>query len=232
MRSPVRPAYTEPREPAAPPVPANEAETTPSPEVLNSQNALVRLRGKMHTLVEEYAQGKINRVQFQSLYARYSEQRAIIEKLLERNPDSDAWKQVIGGQGQTGSLRSQFEAHALVFAVYLRGEHTAVYHAGRRSPASLQIDRLVAGLWALPKPPSPGLGRRALAHGEWLVMALGTTAVTFVGFSLEPSNAQSRLTRDLHDDFERANRLALARGITSADRLVFPQRALLEKSDG
>ncbi|MBW4439013.1 MAG: hypothetical protein KME04_17885 [Pleurocapsa minor GSE-CHR-MK-17-07R] len=232
MRSPVRPEYTAPREPAPAPQPppqATEDDTTPSAETLNSQNALIRLRHKMQTLVEEYAQGKINRVQFQSLYTRYSEQRTIIEKLLERNPDSDAWKQVISVPGQTGFLRSQFEAHAIVFAVYLRGQLAPVFHEGRRSPQSLNIDRLVEGLWAIPRPPQPGLGRRALAHGEWLVMALGTEAVTFVAFSLEPSNAQSRLVRDLHDDFERANRLLLARGITAPDRLVFPQRALIEK---
>ena len=48
-------------------------------------------------------------------------------------------------------------------------------------------------------------------------------------FSLEPSIAQARLVRDLHADFERANQAALARGWIVPERMVFPQRALVEE---
>jgi hypothetical protein len=47
-------------------------------------------------------------------------------------------------------------------------------------------------------------------------------------FMLEPSPMQANKVRDLHSDFERANRMALERGTKSLDRLVFPQRALVE----
>jgi hypothetical protein len=49
-------------------------------------------------------------------------------------------------------------------------------------------------------------------------------------FNAEPSNAQARLVRDLHADFERANQAALARGWIVPERMVFPQRALVEGS--
>jgi hypothetical protein len=68
-----------------------------------------------------------------------------------------------------------------------------------------------------------------MGSGNWLVLALGDRAVTLVMFMLEPSTAQINLVRDLHADFERANRGALERGTRSLDRFVFPQRALAEK---
>jgi hypothetical protein len=49
-------------------------------------------------------------------------------------------------------------------------------------------------------------------------------------FSLEPSAQQFTRLQDLHRDFERANRVALERGIRLPDQLVFPHRALFEKS--
>jgi len=47
---------------------------------------------------------------------------------------------------------------------------------------------------------------------------------------LEPSSGQARLVRDLHADFERANRLPLSRQLYQAERMVFPQRALIEQT--
>jgi hypothetical protein len=49
-----------------------------------------------------------------------------------------------------------------------------------------------------------------------------------VMFMLEPSTVQLNRVRDLHADFERANRSALERSTKTFDRMVFPQRALVE----
>ena len=80
--------------------------------------------------------------------------------------------------------------------------------------------------------PKVGLARKDMGNGQWLVLALGEYAVTLAMFTLEPSISQSTLVRDLHNDFERANRKALGSGTRSLDRFVFPQRALAEKSLG
>ena len=72
------------------------------------------------------------------------------------------------------------------------------------------------------------IGAQVLARGIVLLLAVGDFAATAVMFSLEPANAQARLVRDLHADFERANQAALARGWIVPERMVFPQRALVE----
>lgn len=230
MRSPVRPVYTPP-----PPKAPVEPRKTTQPQAFeppeDPKAAMATLRQKMQLLVDEYAAGKINRAQFHALYKRYSEQRAVIEKLIERNPDSDAWKQVIRSQGQTGFLRSRLEAQPMIYAIFARNQ-TIPVHAGGKHPLNPEVTQpLLQALWRAPQLPAAGLGRKALDNDEWLVLAVGEYAATMVIFSLEPSSAQARLVRDLHLDFERANRMALNRGMVAIDRLVFPQRALVERGE-
>jgi hypothetical protein len=186
------------------------------------------LRQKMEAIADEFANGKINRAQFNAMYRRYSEQRAIIERLLERNPNSDAWKQVLGVKGHTGFLRSHYEAQPLYFVIYRHQTPKAILSAGKDVPKESDILPIVQMVWKMPNRPKAGLGRRLLPNNLWLLLATGEHAATAVVFSLEPSIGQARLVRDLHADFERANQAALARGWLVQDRMVFPQRALVE----
>jgi hypothetical protein len=186
------------------------------------------LRQKMEAIADEFANGKINRAQFNAMYRRYSEQRAIIERLLERNPNSDAWKQVLGVTGHTGFLRSHYEAQPLYFLIYRHHTPKALLAAGRETPRESDILPIVQTVWKMPNRPKAGLGRRLLPNNLWLLLATGEYAATAVVFSLEPSISQARLVRDLHADFERANQAALARGWIVQERMVFPQRALVE----
>jgi hypothetical protein len=195
----------------------------------NPVSAMNALRRKMEAVADEFAQGKINRVQFNAMYKRYSEQRAIIEKLLERNPDSDAWRQVVSVKGQTGFLRTHYEAVPQFYLVYYHNNRKPIYMGGQ-NPDEGRLLSTLQGVWAMPNRPKVGLGRKALETGQWLILATGEYAATGVMFSLEPSIAQAKLVRDLHADFERANQAALARGWIVPERMVFPQRALLEES--
>ena len=234
MRSPIRP--TKPQEETPPPTepsPTSPDSVEPAPEPLpdtptNPISALNVLRHKMQTIADEFAEGKINRAQFNAMYKRYSEQRTIIERLVERNPDSDAWRQVMSTKGYTSYLRSHFEAQPLYYAVHAHHQTRPVVLGGSKPDAETTLLPLLEAVWKMPNIPKVGVGRKSLANGEWLILALGEYALTAVVFSLEPSIAQARLVRDLHNDFERANQAALARKWIIPDRMVFPQRALTE----
>ncbi len=232
-RSPIRPlspASETPPRAAAPPKPAASPtlQTAEIAAATNPQAALGGLRQKMETIANEYAEGKINRAQFNAMYGRYSEQRAIIERLLERNPDSEAWKQVIGSRGHTGFLRHHFESQALYFMVYRISDHEPMMVGGKHSPVMEHIEPVIKQLWAMKNRPVGGVARKAFANNLWLVVATGSYSVTLVMFMLEPSLAQAQIVRDLHADFERANLASLSRGTAWLDRMVFPQRSLVE----
>ncbi len=230
LRSPVRPPVPvdNPANPApAIPVPVAPRPPEPNPAA-SSLIALGAIRQKMEAIADEFARGKLNRDQFYALHRRYSEQRAIIEKLVERNPDTDAWKQVIGTPGQTGFLRTHFAARTLYFVVYRNGERLPLINAGSEQPDYSMIDSVIAPIWRMSNRPKQGLGRKPIGEQKWLLLASGAYATTIVVWSTEPSLGQARLVRDLHADFERANQAALARGWIAPDKMVFPQRALLQ----
>lgn len=182
----------------------------------------------MEVVANEFSQGKINRAQFNAIYGRYGEQRTIIERLIERNPENAAWKQA-AAPGHTSFLRDHFEARLQYYLVYQHTIPTPLMMGGKQQPNMDQVGGVLKSLWGMKNRPKIGLARKDMGAGQWLVLALGEYAVTLTLFLLEPSATQANLVRDLHADFERANRRALERGTRSLDRFVFPQRALTEK---
>lgn len=235
FRSPVRPpraAETPPTRPT--PMPSPSPSMNPPPESNDAPNtpanAMHAIRAKMERIADEFAQGRINRAQFNAMYARYSEQRTIIERLVERNPQSDAWKQVVATRGQTGFLRTYFEAQPVCFFIYAHSTQQPLIVQGKtpQAPNPARILPTLEHIWAMSSRPAVGLGRKPLSNDEWLILATGMYTATAVIFSLEPAVAQARLIRDLHADFERANQTALARNWLTPERMVFPQRALIE----
>lgn len=226
------------RSPVRPPMPESPPTTRPMPKMpgapkderdyTNPVSALNQLRKKMEIIANEFAEGKVNRAQFNAVYGRYGEQRAIIERLLERNPDSSAWKQVVGTGGHTSFLRQHFEGHPLYFVVFRHKVPRPLMIGGKGTPNVKQLAPVLKALWSMPRMPEEGLARKQMGESEWLVMAVGRLSLTMVVFMMEPSRIQSNLVRDLHADYERANRAALERGTSRLERMVFPQRALVE----
>lgn len=241
LRSPIRPAQpaddstTQPRRGmlAKGEALSKAAQEAEDPDKLpeNPQAALVMLRRKMEEVAMEFSQGKINRAQFNAIYGRYGEQRTIIEKLVQRDPNSPAWKQA-AATGHTSFLRQHFEARLMYYVVYQHNKPTALMMGGKQQTNIEQITTVLTALWNMTNRPKIGLARKNMGNGQWLVLALGEHAVTLAMYQLEPSLAQTNLVRDLHNDFERANKRALNSGTRSLDRFVFPQRALAEGSLG
>ena len=192
----------------------------------NPKGALQQIREKMQAVVAEYSNGDINASQFNAVYQHYSEKRDIIERMLERNPDSDAWRSVVQ-QGYTTHLRSQFQARTIHYVVFRRGNPKPLISSGKLSrKTAVQIHKMLRVVFAM-KTHRTGLARKSIGNGNWLVMAIGDLALTIVTFSLQPSSLQTSKVHDLHADFETANQRALKNNQPS-DRLVYPQRALLE----
>lgn len=232
MRSPIRPTKPPEETPAPQPTeqPAKPEASSFAESPTNPNSALNVLRSKMETIADEFAQGKINRAQFNAVYKRYSEQRTIIERLLQRDPKTDAWRQVMNTKGHTSFLRSHFEAQPLYYAVYAHQQEESIIKGGKETVNEASVQNVIQMVRQMSNRPKTGVGRKTLANGEWLILALGEHSLTVVIFSLEPSIAQARFVRDLHNDFERANLAALARNWIVPERMVFPQRALMESS--
>jgi hypothetical protein len=203
-------------------------------ERLQAEEALAQLREKTGQIAAEFAEGKLNRAQFTALYAYFNERRVIIERLLARDPDTQAWQQV-AKPGHTGFLRQHFEARVLAYSIYNNGSDDVDNPLTTQGSISMPVGALKPMLTALnvlqrtqnsAKPLAAV--RKQIESGRWITIVPGSYTTSVALFSLEPSVQQFTLMQDIHRDFERANHVALERGIRLPDQLVFPHRALFE----
>ncbi|MEO1286242.1 MAG: hypothetical protein AAFV93_00635 [Chloroflexota bacterium] len=198
------------------PQPTNKHETP--------QQALDEIRRRMKNATHEYSSGRLSKVQFEAIYRHYTEKRQIVERIIERNPNSDAWKSA-AAEGKTNFLKDRFEARPLYYMVMRRGEKIPLASEGKvPKKAAEQIYKLLQAFWKMSEWKS-GLARKAIGDGMWMMVMVGEMSLTIAIYFLQPSTVQITQMRDLQGDFERANRQALERNL-SAKRMVFPHRAI------
>jgi hypothetical protein len=191
------------------------------------EQALEVIRQNLEKLTREYASGVINSAQFNALYRHHSEKRAVIERMLENNPDGTSWK-AVAERGSTMYLRDQFQARLLYYVVFGRGNQTPLLSEGKLTrSAAEQLMKLLQVLWGM-KAWRKGLARKSLGDGMWLLVCIGDNGVTLAVYFLQPSTLQTNKLKDVHEDFERANKYSIEKNLP-AERMVFPQRALIEK---
>lgn len=200
-------------------------------EARRADEAIEHLQSKMMVIANEFASGDINQAQFQAIYTRYCEQRAMIERIRTRDPEFKAW-QAVASEGATGFLRQQFAAYVVGCGIANNqtGEFIRVFGDFR-----LDDDLMQSLLVSLQEHPAESLGSRErstqIQRGRWLSIAPGNYATTIVIFSHEPSAAQREVIADLNRDFERANHRALKIGTINPKLLVYPHRTLFEEQE-
>ena len=195
----------------------------------NPHSVLEQIKQRISTITGEYSAGKINAVQFNAMYRHYMEKRVIIEKLLERNPDTDAWR-AAATPGKTSYLRNRYEARVLYYVVFRRNEVSPLTNAGKLpKKAAQEVHKLLQQIWKM-ETWRTGLARKSLGDGLWVLLMIGDLSLTLAVYFFQPSTLQINRLRDLHTDFERANRQLLERKMP-AERMVFPQRSLMDKTD-
>lgn len=246
-RSPIRPENPDPPRPRLKPsvakptkpnpptremprlnVNAAGGDTTLSPAE-KAERAINTLREKMAKVAEEYSEGKINQAQFNAIYQRYSEQREITERLLQRNPDSGAWQSVVQ-TGHTNFLRDHFEAKVVSYGLYRIDNGVQITLQGKWRLPMEQLSPILGKLRRLVAEGNiPGAASRSLKDERWVMLIPGHFTASVAIFSLEPAPIQRQLMEDIHRDFERANQRLLAEGEFDVAQLVFPHRTLFEQ---
>lgn len=194
---------------------------TPIPQ--SPQQSLEHIQRKMESLAADYNAGKLNREQFDSIYQHYSEKKAVLERMIEINPTSDAWKRV-AAPGVTGYLQQYHAAQPMLVTTLRLGAKEPVFLHGK-VPADAARDMAPTLAVITQATATEGLIRKHL-RGGWLVAYVGEKAATLVVYSAEPTKDQTERVRDAHRLFERANALALEQEDSPAHRYVFPQRSL------
>jgi len=190
---------------------------------------LQRLQKKVNQLAEDFAEGAINREQFQRLYEHYQRERRGVENLLAVETSDDALRAAIG-EGQSVVIRKQHIARAQGYAIYENDSGMPVTTLGKfELDPALVVPMLSSFRAAAQEIFGGGIRSTAIEGGRWLCFVPGELTTLLALFTTEPAQKQMAYIEDLHRLFEKANRHKLTRVPIDAAGLLFPHEFFLKK---
>jgi len=198
-----------------------EAEQAPSGGIADDlQRMLVGLERKLDRLETDFQQGRVNAAQYRAIRRHYLEQREVATRLREAHPESDRWKVVLE-EGKTSFLMQLNEAVCHALALYDMAKRERFFAQGTMPPSADEALALLRTFGPVGSDPAAG---RILAtqaeDGSALLLIPGEFTAALVAFSQQPPGWQVRALREVHRNFEAANKVPLARGDRRS--LIFP----------
>ncbi|HSB88464.1 MAG TPA: hypothetical protein VLD63_00415 [Anaerolineales bacterium] len=180
---------------------------------------LTTLDQKLAKLEEDFHAGRVNNAQYRAIKKHYLDQRDVAIRLQQAHPESDRWKVVLE-EGKTSFLLQLNEAVCRSFSLYDLQTRERLFAEGS-VPRSAEEAMSLLRTFGQGQPSAPG--RMMATQGEdgsALLLVPGNFTAALVVFSQDPPAWQVRAMRELHSNFEAANRAALTRGERRS--LVFP----------
>lgn len=184
---------------------------------------------KIQALLEEFANGKLSREQFQAIYERYNSQLLLAEQALRStNPD------VVIGMAQGGpptiAMKEAYMGKALGMMIYNNMNGTEIETLGE---FNVPVDKIAPTLndFSQMMKGSRLVDRQAKKIGmrEWLLFVGGNYTTVVCLFQNEPSPDQCREIERLHHDFELANCWFLRNVEADKSKLAYPFMTFVQK---
>lgn len=237
-----RPLPTKPpvrEQTAVPPQKVNEAvaerpSPPPQPQAAPTgraaaQQFLEKLQDKIGRLADDFANGSINRQQFQELYAHYQREMRAVETLLETEQGQSEWGDAFQ-EGESVLIRQQHAAKARGYAIYENSSGMPISTLGKfEVDPALFVPMLSSFRSATAEIFGGGIQATAIEGGRWLCFVPGQVTTMMAIFTAEPAKKQLDFLEQLHRLFEKANRALLSNATVDAGQLVFPHEHFLGK---
>jgi hypothetical protein len=188
-----------------------------SPEL---RDMLATLDQKIERLEADRREGRVNASQYRAIRKHYLDQRQVAVRLQRAHPDSDRWRVVLE-EGKTSFLLQLNEAVLRSFTLYDLRTKARIYSQGALPPAAEQAFQLLGTFGPDGPQAQPGrmLGMQAEDGSSYLLIP-GQYTVALVVFTQDPPAWQLRAMREVHSNFEAANKGTLSRGERAT--LIFP----------
>ena len=218
---------TQPHVPDSETLPGSPIPGTPSEELVvledleeDLKSMLGSLDSKMQRLEHDFQQGRINASQYRAIRRHYVQQRDVALRMRRSYPESDRWKLVLE-EGKTSFLLQLNEASIQSVSFYHIPTGELILYQGESEDDEGETQSLLNAMKANVggAQSSRMLATRAKSGAVVLLMP-GRFSAAIVRFSQEPPGWQARALREVHRNFEAANKPALERGERKA--LVFP----------
>lgn len=228
--------------PTTPPVRAETAVPQPKPLVAErpsppppasgqtaAQQFLEKLQEKIGRLADDFANGNINRQQFQELYAHYQREMRAIETLIETDQGQSEFGDAFQ-EGESVLIRQKHAAKATGYAIYENSSGMPITTLGKfEVDPALFVPMLSSFRSATAEIFGGGLQATAIEGGRWLCFVPGKYTTMMSLFTAEPAQKQLDFLEQLHRLFEKANRALLTDLPVETSKLVFPHEHFLGK---
>jgi hypothetical protein len=191
---------------------------------------IAETRRKVEQLADDFAEGKLNREQFQKLYERYQLQISGVRSLLAE-ADPSRWVEAIDGE-RTIDIRSRLMAKAVGMLIYNNETGTLLDRLGLFLADPVFVSNMMEKLANQDSnmPANPPQLVVQEAGGEWVLLMKGELTTIAMTFSREPTAEQKASVFKLLKDFERANVLILQRPNIAPDQLAMPFRVIIQQA--
>lgn len=208
---------------------SNPPQTERDP-IQEGHDFIAEVHAKMNRLVEEFAQGKLNRKQFHKLYERYQRQIMSVSAMLAESEPA-TWREALDPSEDTFHILRKLTAKALGMAIYDNQTGAAIETLGNfQLDTALIIPMLSSYRSATKEMFRAGIRSSAMDNGQWLCFVPGRHTTLIALMSLEPSQDQLNNLERMHHDFERANRRALEAGNADPEELAYPFLAFVKRN--
>lgn len=183
-------------------------------------------QSKIATLLNDYAEGKISREQFDAIYEHYSGQLDLADTALESSDSG----MVEGVEGRTVGIRHSRMGKAVGVLIYHRRSKAFFEALGSFDvPRERFIERFRSTVSTAPGRTGVFYRREELEAGRWLLYTADKQTLVVTLFQNEPSPAQIAEMQRLHQDFEMANKNLLNAEQVETDKLAMPFRVFVQR---
>lgn len=178
------------------------------------------IRQKLAVLEQDFQQGRVNASQYRAIRRHYQEQSEVAQRLRAKYPESDRWRVVLE-EGKTAFLMQLNEAACISIGFYGIKDRQRIFTQGQMPVAA---EEAMALLGTFGSGESSTLEGRMFAtksdDGTSLLLIPGEFTLCLSVFSQDPPAWQVRALREVHRNFEGANKAAFMRG--DRGTLIFP----------
>lgn len=204
----------------------NDPSDQPTPPPSNPTEAqayIQKVRKKIQHLAERFAEGGLNRKQFEELYEYYQNEIQQLEVYLVDNPEGEEWRKRIS-EGQSVMIRRKHKAKLVGYSIYENQSGMPLKTAGEFGvDPALFVPMLYAYQTATQEIFGARLRSTQIEGGKWLCFIPGRMSTTLALFSLEPSGKQLLVMEEVQKLFEEANKAHLVHLPVNLAVLVCPQ---------
>ncbi|MBN1564797.1 MAG: hypothetical protein JXA10_13200 [Anaerolineae bacterium] len=202
---------------------------SPSENIKQGEEFIAHVHQKMSKLVEEFANGEINRTQFHQLYDRYQRQIMRVAQLIAE-ADPSLWRDVIQDSEDTLHIKKRLTAKAVGMSVYFNKSGMPIETLGEFAvEPELIVPMLSSYRSAAAEIFRAGMRSTEMENGQWLCFVPGSFTTLIALFSLEPSSNQLEMVERMHQDFEQANKAALELGQADPKKLAYPFYSFVQR---